>query len=549
MNPDPSLPCSPREDEVTVEGSTGTCWSTREKRCKQGWPDVGPPANIVGFSELQPREWETTVSLHPEASEQAGLYAYADETSWVKLVIEGANGEADAANLCFASQVEGSPFMNGELKLKNFSGVVSLRLTVVGGGRAVLASYRTTRDGQWTPVPRGSGWVPPEEMEAPIGMMLGRLTSDDLRSTTAAAEKPMGVPSLHEDEGRMMPLPEGWRATLATEQFMVPRDVRFTGIRAWPRVRHGPEADPPPILPGQGLLLSDLAVAAQRVAHGGNRTVPPNQWGMTVGQFNKFVDMCRGCTATWRALAASTDHGKRPGIVNGYQLCEAFVKPLTRGTGCGVALLLNPEVPLEAEAMMSHTWAEDILEVQEAINDRAAQDGRGRDLVIWFCIFANYQPGDSAGPTISEQLLRDPFGSVIRSPHLSFMCLLVTSTQDPYERLWCVYELDVALDVMDALERAGDARARGFVAVEFSQQAVTEYRGRIKEWVRAETDAGVLSHELGPEYAYYRQSIKCEEAKCGSLEDQAMITAKVQESGGWERLNRRMASFRMPRRA
>ena len=45
----------------------------------------------------------------------------------------------------------------------------------------------------------------------------------------------------------------------------------------------------------------------------------------------------------------------------------------------------------------------------DAINDRAADDGRGDDLVIWFCIFANYQCGEEegdAGPTIGEQYPR-----------------------------------------------------------------------------------------------------------------------------------------------
>ena len=78
-----------------------------------------------------------------------------------------------------------------------------------------------------------------------------------------------------------------------------------------------------------------------------------------------------------------------------------------------------------------------MLEVLDAIEDRAADDGRGDELVIWFCCFANYQCEDGAGPTISEQLARDPFGTVIKSPALRCMCLLVTSTQDPYDRLWC----------------------------------------------------------------------------------------------------------------
>ena len=150
-----------------------------------------------------------------------------------------------------------------------------------------------------------------------------------------------------------------------------------------------------------------------RLKHGGNGSVPPSHWGLTVKDFNRFINMCRRKEDKWAMLAADTKFGKRPGVVNGYQLCSEFVKPFTSGTGCGVSLLLNPEKPLEAEVMMSHTWAEDIIEVQQAVNDRAVADGRGDDLVIWFCIFAVYQAEDQAGPTITEQLKMDPFGQVI----------------------------------------------------------------------------------------------------------------------------------------
>ena len=133
---------------------------------------------------------------------------------------------------------------------------------------------------------------------------------------------------------------------------------------------------------------------------------------------------------------AGTAFGKRRGVVTGYQLCEAFVKPFTRATGCGVSLLYNA-TPRHAQAMLSHTWAEDILEVQDAIWDLAVQDGRREELVVWFCIFANYQCGEEEGdigPTISEQLGKDPFGRVIRSPRIDYMCLCITSQHDPYTR-------------------------------------------------------------------------------------------------------------------
>ena len=129
--------------------------------------------------------------------------------------------------------------------------------------------------------------------------------------------------------------------------------------------------------------------------------------------------------------------------------------------------------------------------------------------------------------------------------------------QDPYERLWCVYELDVALDVKDAYEQADDERGSTFVIVEFSQRAWDVYRGRIIEWSQGEAERAGISvdewerrGELGPEYAYYRSNVLCEEAACGREEDTAMIRGKVEaKEGGWERLNDRMARFRRPRAA
>ena len=52
---------------------------------------TGPPENIISLApDSQPRAWEATVKLQPrDHGEQAGLYAYVDETTWVKWVAEG----------------------------------------------------------------------------------------------------------------------------------------------------------------------------------------------------------------------------------------------------------------------------------------------------------------------------------------------------------------------------------------------------------------------------------------------------------------------------
>ena len=62
---------------------------------------------MVVISELPPLEFEARVSVTPRApGEQAGLYAYGDEFSWVKIVCEGCRG--GGAALVFASQHNGS---------------------------------------------------------------------------------------------------------------------------------------------------------------------------------------------------------------------------------------------------------------------------------------------------------------------------------------------------------------------------------------------------------------------------------------------------------
>ena len=88
-------------------------------------------------------------------------------------------------------------------------------------------------------------------------------------------------------------------------------------------------------------------------------------------------------------------------------------------------------------------------------------------------------PGD-IGPTIGEQLKRDPFGTVIQSNVLSSMCLSITSQEDPYNRLWCVYELNEALNRQEELHKQAD-------------KAVEEGRGNLEvEKLRQKAEAFIM---------------------------------------------------------
>lgn len=324
------------------------------------------------------------------------------------------------------------------------------------------------------------------------------------------------------------------------------------------------------------LRPDDKAFLARAVTHGGNKSVETDKWGLTLRQFNKFIDMCQNDKQKWEQLRAENN-----GYVNCYQICQHFVKPFTRGTGCGVSLLLNPVRPLSADIMISHTWAEDILEVQEVIQHRVlrehhSQYSPGDDIVIWFCLFALYQPGsdkNDCGPTISKQLEQNPLDTVIFSSSLKKMCLAVTSRQDPYERLWCVYELSVALDSIHNYKHThsnGDnsqdvnfqvasskrfGRTEDFVAVEFSTMAWYKYRNAMLEWARKESKSVGLSllemekkTDLGLEYAFYAKTIDARNAQTSNENDRQYIVNKIERSpGGWNELNRKIALFRRPR--
>lgn len=187
--------------DAVLHGSGGSSCSTREARVAKGWPDVGPPENIISLApDSQPRAWEATVSLLArDHGEQAGLYAYVDETTWVKWVAEGAgNGKTQ---LILASQCSGEPSIDGKLLLDSFGGTISLRVEV--SGQTATASYREPEQPGWTPMPRGTG---------------GWLAADDPRGRDRA----------------ISPLSPGWRAMLVTEQWAPdkpPAEVRFTEVR------------------------------------------------------------------------------------------------------------------------------------------------------------------------------------------------------------------------------------------------------------------------------------------------------------------------------
>jgi len=175
-------------------------------------------------------------------------------------------------------------------------------------------------------------------------------------------------------------------------------------------------------------------------SHGGNRKVPPEKWGMRLWQANIFSEWLQG-TDLWEEVKNRLNKFKKHPYVNGYEVNDEWVKKITAMLGSSLALLLNPILPLLAEIMVSHAWGDDMVEKMQALNS-AIPD---KDKVIWFCIYANYQPEDGAGPLLEEQIAMEPFTHVIAIPTLEEMIGVHTTTAELYGRKWCVLEMDEAL--------------------------------------------------------------------------------------------------------
>jgi len=248
-----------------------------------------------------------------------------------------------------------------------------------------------------------------------------------------------------------------------------------------------PEAQRPPWLPMAGVGLA---------------SIEPVRWTMTIEQWLFFVDTCRA-TDTWKMLAGQKED---EGAINMYDLKDYFVVPWTRGTGCSVALLMNPR-PRPVELMLSHAWAGSVIETFKALKFVVYHENVPPTTSIFFCTLCMYQPEDGAGPRIQEQLDLDPFADIIRSRPALGMRVLHTSRYEVYTRLWTAHEVDEASS--ESIE------IRGLCDFDVFQ-------------------VGSLQEAL---------QINTSQATCRD-EDRPMLVEKITSRGGFPRLDEKIAQFR-----
>ena len=134
-----------------------------------------------------------------------------------------------------------------------------------------------------------------------------------------------------------------------------------------------------------------------------------------------------------------------------YEVVEKLIKPQTKGKGIGYALLLNSDKPLRAKIMVSHAWGEQYDHFVRAIKDSHSKGP------FWVCATAIYQNEDKPSLTISKQLGPSieygPFATVLKQANS--MIAVFTPSVDIYLRMWCVFEIFIAVKLKVPLRFVG----------------------------------------------------------------------------------------------
>jgi hypothetical protein len=166
--------------------------------------------------------------------------------------------------------------------------------------------------------------------------------------------------------------------------------------------------------------------------------------------------------------------------------------------------------------MVSHAWGEDADECVEALELFYEKCRVPWSTPVFFCTLSLYQPGDGASGalTIPEQIALAPFKRVINALPRHGMVVVHTTAEDVYTRMWCVHEVDEALEA--------SIKVRGAM----SQRYRAKFRGR----------ASVSESML---------DLQTERATCSFQDDERMLRETIQRKpGSFDRLDEVILKFR-----
>jgi len=270
----------------------------------------------------------------------------------------------------------------------------------------------------------------------------------------------------------------------------------------------------PALPPGVVLITGDTAAAGQKQQF---QLTPPCEWTLTMRQWRAVFSHCI-------ALPEYQQRKAQQGYVTMYDIKELFITPWVEGTGCSLAMLLNAglEKPRPAALIVSCAWGGDVEESMEAMDRFVKQKGVHDETVVWFSLL-------SSPPELAAQPSNSSYMSVVSSPQLLAekgglgIVALHTSTEDFYERLCCLHEVDESL--------ANKIPVRCATSKAYVAQTVRKAETLIKEG-------------FDFEYCLARLTVvMSEDAKC-SCEDDGIMLGCLKAKGGFPRLNRDMKDFR-----
>lgn len=171
-------------------------------------------------------------------------------------------------------------------------------------------------------------------------------------------------------------------------------------------------------------------LVAPHVAETGNETAlqrgcGPELWGITLGQLKDLMTDSRHVDS-----------------MTTRDVVERIIKPDTRGTGAGYALLKNLEHPLRATVMVTHAWDAKYSDLVSAL---AVSGEKGP---FWVCATAMYQPEDIPELTLERQMGQEAGGplTAVLGQVAMLLCVL-TATCNVYSRLWCLFEIFTAVQL------------------------------------------------------------------------------------------------------
>jgi len=164
--------------------------------------------------------------------------------------------------------------------------------------------------------------------------------------------------------------------------------------------------------------------------------VPKTKWCITIRQLCQFHH--------WMSQQSEYKTAKSEfGSFNCYDMSTLFMQPLAIASTRSVALLFNKREPLDCKLFISHDWAEDINEFQEALllacNKRRISD----DTSMFICIHSIWQRKEHIGEQIAGKVDETPFAQSLQSAlsHFGTMIVCTSTSPNPWLRLWTVLEI------------------------------------------------------------------------------------------------------------